>query len=123
MIHVRPMRRGLTGYVTPRWYNAAGTRVIAVHSTRAHRNRASGDIDANARCTASPRSQTTKAIITTTTARFAGPRGFNPKTYAPRNPLTARAANERSARPVSVKTSVVAAVIPTRSRGSHARRG
>src|SRR6266705_1787580 len=105
------------GYVRARWYSAAGTRTTPIHVTRAQTNRTSGDVPgANDRWTISPRSQTMKASMTRNADRFAEPRGFRPRTYAPRNALTIRAAKGGVAPREKTNSAGPPAVIRTRSR-------
>src|SRR2546428_9229113 len=108
------------GYVRARWYSVAGTRTTPTHVMRAQKNNVSDDVPgANDRWTISPRSEMMKASMTRNADRFADPRGFRPRTYAPRNALTTRAAKGRVA-PIERTNSVV---IQTRSRRRRARRG
>src|SRR6266581_4403326 len=112
------------GYVRARWYSVAGTRTTPIHVTRAQTNRTSGDVPgANDRWTISPRSQTMKASMTRNADRFAEPRGFRPRTYAPRNALTIRAAKGGVAPREKTNSAGPPAVIRTRSRRRRARRG
>src|SRR5437899_2276272 len=86
------------GYVRARWYSVAGTRTTPTHVTRAQKNNVSDDVPgANDRWTISPRSQMMKASMTRNADRFAEPRGFRPRTYAPRNALTTSASRLSSA--------------------------
>src|SRR5436309_1406128 len=86
------------GYVRARWYSVAGTRTTPTHVMRAQKNNVSDDVPgANDRWTISPRSQMMKASMTRNADRFADPRGFRPRTYAPRNALTTSAPNGSSA--------------------------
>src|SRR5438128_3441124 len=112
------------GYVRARWYSVAGTRTTPTHVTRAQKNNVSDDVPgANDRWTISPRSQMMKASITRNADRFAEPRGFRPRTYAPRNALTTRAAKGRVAPSERTNSPGAPAVIQTRSRRRRARRG
>src|SRR2546427_8909399 len=108
------------GYVKAGWYSVAGTRTTPTHVTRAQKNHVSDDIPgANDRWTISPRSQMMNASMTRNADRFPEPRGFRPRTYAPRNALTTRAAKGRMA-PIERTNSVL---IRTQSRRRRARRG
>src|SRR5436309_12486925 len=108
------------GYVKARWYSGAGTRTTPTHVTRAQKNNVSDDVPgANDRWTISPKSQMMNASMTRNADRFAERRGFRPRTYAPRNALTTRAA-KGSIAPIERTNSVV---IRTRSRRRRARRG
>src|SRR5438552_17050765 len=79
--HGRRIQSALVGYVRASWYNVADTKAIATQVTRAQKNSTSGDVPgARDRWTTSPTAQTTNAYITRRTDRFAGPRGFSPKT-------------------------------------------
>src|SRR6266702_6181853 len=112
------------GYVRARWYSVAGTRTTPTHVTRAQKNNVSDDVPgANDRWTISPRSQMMKASMTRNADRFAEPRGFRPRTYAPRNELTTRAARGSSAPSERTNSAGTASVIPTQSRRRRARRG
>src|SRR5437899_11830024 len=94
------------GYVRARWYSVAGTRTTPTHVTRAQKNNVSDDVPgANDRWTISPRSQMMKASMTRNADRLAEPRGVRPRTYAPRNALTTRAAKGRGA-PIERENSV-----------------
>src|SRR5438309_3465130 len=122
--HDRRIQSALLGYVRASWYNVADTKAIATQVTRAQKKSTSGDVPgARDRWTTSPTSQTTNAIMTRRTDRFAGPRGFTPKTYAPRNALTKSAIIGRRAPRFRTNATNAPAVIRTRSRRSRARRG
>src|SRR5256712_6146097 len=120
-----PRNQGLRdGYVRARWYSVAGTRTIPIHVTRAQKNNASDDVPgANDRWTISPRSQMMKASMTRNADWFADRRGLRPRTYAPRNELTTRAARGSSAPSERTNSAGTASVIPTQSRRRRARRG
>src|SRR2546422_1579682 len=112
------------GYVRARWYSVAGTRTTPTHVMRAQKNNVSDDVPgANDRWTISPRSQMMKASMTRNADRFADPRGFRPRTYAPRNALTTRAAKGSIAPRVRTNSTGPPAVIRTQSRRRPARRG
>src|SRR2546425_13220701 len=112
------------GYVRARWYSVAGPRTIPIHVTRAQKNNVSGDVPgANDRWTISARSQMMKASMTRNADRFAEPRGFRPRTYAPRNALTTRAAKDSIAPRVRTNSAGPPALIRTQSRRRRARRG
>src|SRR2546422_9359332 len=120
-----PRNQGLRdGYVRARWYSVAGTRTIPIHVTRAQKNNASDDVPgANDGWTISPRSQMMKASMTRNADWFADRRGLRPRTYAPRNELTTRAARGSSAPNASTNSVGPPALIPTQSRRRLARRG
>src|SRR5712692_1790601 len=120
-----PRNQGLRdGYVRARWYSVAGTRTIPIHVTRAQKNSTSDDVPgASDRWTISPRSQMMKASMTRNADRFAEPREFRPRTYAPRNALTTRAANGNNAPSDRTNSAGPPAVIRTQSRRRRARRG
>src|SRR5207245_7508721 len=120
-----PRNHGLRdGYVRARWYSVAGTRTIPIHVTRAQKNNTSDEVPgANDRWTISPRSQMMNATMTRNADRFADRRGSRPRTYAPRNELTTRAARGSSAPNARTNSAGPASVIPTRSRRRRARRG
>src|SRR5947199_10755578 len=86
------------GYVKARWYSVAGTRTTPTHVTRAQKNNVSDDVTgATDRWTISPRSQMIKASMTRNADGFAAPRGFRPRTHAPRSARTTRSAEGRGA--------------------------
>src|SRR3989441_11873687 len=120
-----PRNQGLRdGYVRARWYSVAGTRTIPIQVTRAQKNNASDDVPgAKDRWTISPRSQMMKATMTRNADRFADRRGLRPRTYAPRNELTIRAARGSNAPSARTNSAGDASVIPTQSRRRRARRG
>src|SRR5881296_4510629 len=112
------------GYVKARWYRVAGTRTTPTHVTRAQKNNVSDDVPgANDRWTTSPRSQMMKASMTRNADWFADRRGLRPRTYAPRNELTTRAARGRSAPSERTNSVGPPSLIPTQSRRRLARRG
>src|SRR5207247_8308763 len=111
------------GYVRARWYSVAGTRTIPIHVKRVQKRSTSDDgPGANDRWIISPRSQMMKASMTRNADRFAGLRGFRPRTYAPRKPLTMSAARGSAAPRERTNSVGDPAVIPTRSRKRRARR-
>src|SRR6266705_6330148 len=112
------------GYGRGRGYSGAGRRTTPTPVTRAQHNNVYDDVPgANDRWTISPRSQMMKASMTRNADWFADRRGLRPRTYAPRNELTTRAARGSSAPSDRTNSAGTASVIPTQSRIRRARRG